>query len=224
MTPAMKVLVIHPDAAFYQHLQPLLSRYTSQAKHVTSVADAAYQTLGLQPDLVVVASSMLAGATGAMFERMAAQPTPPLVVLTHSQSLADYAPHEQRRLEAALMCVSTQMAASRHKASIVKVGELRIDPLRKRVALRGHSATLPPLQFRLLSCLAEHAGEVVEYDDLIQAGWENAPHESEARDLLKFHIRQIRRKLGIKADSSDYLKAVRGFGYVLEDPNLRDSD
>lgn len=75
-----------------------------------------------------------------------------------------------------------------------------------------------------MSCLAEHAGEVVEYDDLIQAGWECAPQEIEARDLLKFHIRQIRRKLGIKADSSDYLRAVRGFGYILEDPNHRDVD
>lgn len=220
----MKVLVIHPDAAFYQHLQPLLSRYTSQAKHVTNVADATYQTLGLQPDLVVAASCLLTGTTGAMFERMAAQPTPPLLFLSNSQSLADFAPHEQRRLEAALMFVSTQVAPPRTQASIVKVGELRIDPLRKRVALRGYSATLPPLQFRLLSCLAEHAGEVVEYDELIRAGWEGASQESEARDLLKFHIRQIRRKLGIKADSSDYLKAVRGFGYVLEDPNHRDLD
>ncbi len=218
----MKVLVIHPDAAFYQHLQPLLSRYTSQAKHVTNVADATYQTVGLQPDLVIVASSILTDATGAMFERMAAQPTPPLVVITNSQSLADYAPHEQRRLESALMAVQNMMPRSH--ASIVKVGELRIDPLRKRVALRGYSATLPPLQFRLLSHLAEHAGEVVEYDDLIQAAWECAPQEIEARDLLKFHIRQIRRKLGIKADNSDYLKAVRGFGYLLEDPNLREQD
>jgi DNA-binding response OmpR family regulator len=70
----------------------------------------------------------------------------------------------------------------------------------------------------LLKHLALNAGRVVEYQELLQEVWGYQGEDSEARELLKVHIRQIRRKLGWDAAKAEYLQAVRGFGYMLAEP------
>lgn len=99
-----------------------------------------------------------------------------------------------------------------------QVGDLHIDTRKKRVGLGGRWVTLPPLQYRLLLTLAQHTGEVVSYQDLLRAVWGHDGNDSEARELLKVHIRQIRRRLSLDPERQRYIRSVRGFGYMLVSP------
>ena len=99
-----------------------------------------------------------------------------------------------------------------------QIGELCIDTRKKRAGIGERWVTLPPLQYRLLLTLAKRAGEVVSYRDLLRAVWGYDGDDNEARELLKVHIRQIRRRLGLDPEEHPYIRSVRGFGYMLAPP------
>jgi len=77
---------------------------------------------------------------------------------------------------------------------------------------------LPPNQFRLLLYLALNADRVVDQRELVRELWGFVGSDSEARELIKTHVRLIRRKLGWNEESNNYLQSVRGFGYMLSPP------
>jgi DNA-binding response OmpR family regulator len=99
-----------------------------------------------------------------------------------------------------------------------QVGELRIDTRRKRAKIGERWVTLPPIQYRLLLALADRVGEVIDCQELLRAVWGYDGEENEARELVKVHIRQIRRRLGLDAEEYSYIHSVRGFGYMLAAP------
>ncbi|HUV88402.1 MAG TPA: winged helix-turn-helix domain-containing protein [Anaerolineae bacterium] len=102
--------------------------------------------------------------------------------------------------------------------SFYQIGKLRIDTRKKRVELGPRRVTLPPLQYRLLLTLAKRAGEVVSHRELLRAVWGYDGDDNEARELLKVHIRQIRRRLRLDQEEHPYIHSVRGFGYMLIAP------
>jgi len=102
-----------------------------------------------------------------------------------------------------------------------RVGELVIDTRKKRAGFDEQWVTLPPLQYRLLVALAQRAGEVVSHRELLRAVWGCDGSDREARELLKVHIRQIRRRLRLDPEEHPYIRSVRGFGYMLAPPEER---
>lgn len=100
-----------------------------------------------------------------------------------------------------------------------QIGDLHIDTRKRRAKIGDRWVTLPPIQYRLLLTLAQRAGEVVGYRELIKRVWGYEAEETEARDLVKVHIRQIRRRLGLNLKDFNYIHTMRGFGYMLSPPN-----
>jgi DNA-binding response OmpR family regulator len=99
-----------------------------------------------------------------------------------------------------------------------QVGELRIDTRKRRARIDDRWVHLPPIQYRLLLALAERAGEVVDCQELLKLVWGYDAAEVEARELVKVHIRQIRRRLGLNPEKHHYIHSIRGFGYMLAPP------
>jgi DNA-binding response OmpR family regulator len=99
-----------------------------------------------------------------------------------------------------------------------QIGDLQIDTRRRRAKLGEQWVTLPPIQYRLLLALANRAGEVVDCQELLRAVWGYEAGEAEARELVKVHIRQIRRRLGLDPEKHYYIRSVRGFGYMIASP------
>ena len=99
-----------------------------------------------------------------------------------------------------------------------QIGELCIDTRKRRASLGERWVTLPPIQYRLLLTLANRAGEVIACQELLRLVWGHEAGEIEARELVKVHIRQIRRRLGLDLEKHHYIRSVRGFGYMLTPP------
>jgi len=154
---------------------------------------------------------------GAFLTLVASNPPELMLFLTSTMLGQIQAGPERDRLGAILACVSR---GSPRRLRYRRVGNLRIDLARQRAALTDQWVRLPRIQFNILRYLMEHHGELVPYCELMKAVWGYEGEASEARELLKVHLRQIRRKLG--PEILAYLQIVPGEGCVLINPAEED--
>jgi len=101
-------------------------------------------------------------------------------------------------------------------SGVFKQGDLVIDFERYEVSVEGQPVQLTVSEFRLLSYLARNAGHVVSSRDLVREVQGYDCSLEEARDIIKVHIHNLRRKLGLSSKKPPYIRNVRGFGYMFE--------
>lgn len=216
---------MHNDPVVGEQLRDLLAR---QGHHVR-VSPGISETLPLleaqRADVLIVDCRQLEVNGAVLFRFLGRWPQPPVILPTSSLLTAndgnESLPLEVERVQA--IAAQVQHLLNREDGEIVRVGDLVIDMISKHVALHGQQVLLPPIQFRLLAYLAQNAGRVVGARELLKAVWGYDGDETEARELVKVHVRQIRRKLGLQAQHDDYVQSVRGFGYVVTVPGISPS-
>jgi DNA-binding response OmpR family regulator len=95
----------------------------------------------------------------------------------------------------------------------VEVGPVAIDLARRSVTVHGRTVDMPRKEFELLHVLAEHAGQVVSRQDLLETVWgENFFGEDKTLDV---HISRLRQRLEEDPDAPRLIQTVRGIGYLL---------
>ena len=97
----------------------------------------------------------------------------------------------------------------------VTVGALHLDTWRQEATLGGRTLALTPTEFRVLLCLAERAGAMIPYADLVRCAQGYDADELEAGELIKPHIHHLRQKLEPDPSAPRYILNVRGKGYLL---------
>lgn len=102
-----------------------------------------------------------------------------------------------------------------HAPAVVRVGEIEIDPASQTVRKGGIPVPLSPTEFRLLSTLAEHPGEVIPSKALIARVWGNQ-YAGETH-YLRLYVRYLRQKLEVVPSRPRYIVNRWGSGYALED-------
>ncbi|MCG8352243.1 MAG: response regulator transcription factor [Chloroflexales bacterium] len=107
-------------------------------------------------------------------------------------------------------------AASAANERVIAIGELQLDTWRQVATLAGRSLSLTPTEFRVLLCLAEHAGQMLSYTQLVRCAQGYEASELEAGELIKPHIHHLRQKLEPNPVTPRYLLNVRGKGYILQ--------
>jgi DNA-binding response OmpR family regulator len=111
------------------------------------------------------------------------------------------------RIEAVLRRTATKSALK----EIWEDDVVRIDFTASEVTVRGDTVTLTPLEFRLLATLAEHAGQVLSRDQLLELVWGDPTHRT--GDEVKLYIGYLRRKVEKDPAKPELIETVRGFGY-----------
>jgi len=107
-------------------------------------------------------------------------------------------------------------------ARLLTAGSLRVDLGARQVTVDGRPVSLTSYEFALLRTLAEQPGRVMSREQLLDLARGNA---EEAFDRsIDVHISRLRQKLELDPRHPALLKTVRGAGYVLADPALRDDD
>lgn len=98
-----------------------------------------------------------------------------------------------------------------HKNSILKIGNLIVDPDRHEVRIKGKVVDMTYTEFGLLHYLASRPGRVMTRDQIIDAvRGEDYAVTDRAVDV---QIVGLRKKLG---KCSDYIQTVRGVGYRFQ--------
>ena len=94
-----------------------------------------------------------------------------------------------------------------------EMGDLSIDYSRRRVRVGDLEVHLTPIEYDLLRVLSMNAGRALSHDQLLRRVWK----VSTAGDpqVVRTHIRRLRRKLGDEADNPVYVLTEPGVGYRL---------
>ncbi len=105
-------------------------------------------------------------------------------------------------------------AELRHEDTVLTVGDLRVDPLKREVVSGAKTVDLSPREFSLLVFLARNAGRTVSRSRIAEAVW-NYRFDSET-NVVDVYVNYLRKKLDLKNDGPT-IRTVRGVGYRLEE-------
>jgi two-component system OmpR family response regulator len=96
--------------------------------------------------------------------------------------------------------------------TVLKVEDLEMDLLARRVSRGGKPITLQPREFKLLEYLLRHAGKVVTRTMLLENVWDY--HFDPQTNVIDVHISKLRQKIDA-GSPNPLLHTVRGAGYRL---------
>jgi two-component system OmpR family response regulator len=97
------------------------------------------------------------------------------------------------------------------RPTMLKVGELRLDPSARRVWREDVELELSGKEFTLLELFLRNAGSVLSRDQLLDGAWDMSFERRS--NVIDVYVRNLRGKIG-----RDAIETVRGVGYRLREP------
>lgn len=97
---------------------------------------------------------------------------------------------------------------------ILKLGTIEIDSAKHRVLVNENEVNLTHREFYLLKYLVKNKGKVCTRTQIIEDVWDI--HFEYDTGVIDVFINAIRKKLNLKIEQ-DYIKTVRGVGYIAND-------
>ncbi|TWT45371.1 KDP operon transcriptional regulatory protein KdpE [Phycisphaerae bacterium RAS1] len=108
--------------------------------------------------------------------------------------------------------VALRHAAGRAQPSATLVaGDIVLDLVRRTVTRSGQGVHLTPIEYKLLTTLAGHAGLVMTHRQLLREVW--GPGHAEDSTYLRMFVRQLRQKLEHDPAQPKHLLTEVGVGY-----------
>jgi TolB-like protein/DNA-binding winged helix-turn-helix (wHTH) protein len=95
---------------------------------------------------------------------------------------------------------------------MIRIGAWCVNPASGQISRNGETARVEVRTMRLLVCLAEHAGEVVSIDDLLNQVWSDV---MVSPDSVYQAVASLRRQLGDDPKQPAYIETVPRLGYRL---------
>jgi len=97
----------------------------------------------------------------------------------------------------------------------LRVYDLELDIIKRKVTRDGQKINLQPREFRLLEYLMRHAGQVVTRTMLLENVWDY--HFDPQTNVIDVHISRLRAKID-KGREPALIQTVRGAGYKIAMP------
>jgi DNA-binding response OmpR family regulator len=114
-------------------------------------------------------------------------------------------PELHARIRALLRRADRQLAQS-----LLTLGPITLEPSTFRVTMHEKDVSLVRKEFFILELLIRYPGRVFSAEDIISRVWKS--DESPTGDVVRSHIRNIRKKLG----DDNIIQTVHGIGYKAE--------
>lgn len=97
---------------------------------------------------------------------------------------------------------------------IIRINDLCINKKTKEVKVFENLVKLTPIEFKILTLLAENKNVIFSIKEIYERVWEEDFYNSE--NTVSVHIRRIREKIEVNPKEPIYLKVVWGLGYKIE--------
>jgi two-component system response regulator RegX3 len=225
-----KILVVEDEPALVDALEFGLGAEGFDVVAATD-GDTALTTFERErPDLVLL-DLMLPGLSGTeVFKRMRAGSAVPVIMLTAKDSEIDKVvglelgaddyvtkPFSMRELVARVRAVLRRGGEwdVPGPGAPLEVRDVRVDPERYEVTVRGSKVELPPKEFALLELLVRNAGRVLTRDVVIDRIW-GADYVGDTK-TLDVHIKRLRGRIEKSPHAPELIVTVRGVGYKFSD-------
>lgn len=179
------------------------------------------------PDLVITDLSMPNMDGLELCRRLRANSQVPIVVLsvkgeerTKVQALDagadDYVtkPFGMTELLARVRAHLRRFTDEESRATVIEVGDFRVDLDARVVTVHGCEVRLTPKEFELITYFARHPGKVVTHRALLAAVW--GGNRTEQPEYLRVFIGQLRKKIEVDPSSPCYILTDPWVGYRFE--------
>lgn len=100
-------------------------------------------------------------------------------------------------------------------AQPIQFGELRIDLVRREVFLGAEELHLTPIEYKLLTLLAQNAGKVLTHRQILKEVW--GPSYASHAHYVRVHMAELRKKVELDPSRPKLLVTEPGVGYRLRD-------
>src|SRR5215210_8048760 len=225
------ILLVEDEESITTPLTAALERDGFQAEVAHTVAEGLELGRRLRPDLVLLDLMLPDGSGLDVCRELRASSSVPIIILSARGDEADRVvglelgaddyvvkPFSAREVIARVRAVLRRTATGAlPRRATVEVGEVRLDPAKREVTLRGEVLELSRKEFELLHLLMRNAGSVVTREQLIDEVW--APNWFGSTKTLDVHVSGIRRKLDDDAAEPRYLHTIRGVGFRFSSPD-----
>jgi two-component system response regulator RegX3 len=224
------VLVVEDEESFVEALVVGLKREGFLVHVARDGAEALGLFDALRPDLVLL-DVMLPTLSGVdVCREIRSRSKTPVIMVTAKGSEIDTVvglevgaddyvtkPYRLRELVARMRAVLRRAPREDETAvgpTVLEVGDVRLDPERHEVAVRGATVNLPLKEFDLLELLLDNAGRVLTRDTLIDRVW--GPTYVGDTKTLDVHIKRLRSKVEEDPSRPKRILTIRGLGYRYE--------
>ncbi len=193
------------DALSTQHFDVLILDLKMPVKGGMNVLN---ELLGQQPDLAVIVFT--------------AYPTIDTAIQALRYQVRDYIlkPAEPaqvlKSIEAALQAQASKPEAKMDADGITHLGQITISWEKREVIWSEGQLSLTPTEGRLLKILFDHENEMVKHSELVYQIQGYRIDAEESAKILRPVVSRLRKKLTNVPGWGEWIKNVRGSGYVLE--------
>jgi two-component system KDP operon response regulator KdpE len=115
------------------------------------------------------------------------------------------------RIHAAMRWAKTRTPRQHAPASVLRVGEIELDPVHHTARKADRFVHLTPKEFKLTYCLMASAGRPVPHSMLLDCVW--GPGHRQEVDYLRTFVYQLRKKLEDDPANPRYLLTDSSIGY-----------
>lgn len=225
--PRGSVLVVDDERTITE----VVARYLQRAGYETRVAwdgPGALELAGAsRPDLVVL-DLMLPGMDGLEVMRRLRERAGISVILLTAKGEAtdrviglrlgadDYVvkPFSPAELVARVDAVLRRVDTSPEPEEPIAFDGLEIDPVARRVTVRGEEAQLTVREYELLLHLVRHPGQAFSRDQLMDSVWQYSFYSDTS--TVTVHVRRLRAKIEEEPSNPRWLQTVWGVGYRFQ--------
>jgi two-component system, OmpR family, response regulator ResD len=209
----------------------VVSRYLERAGYSTRIAGDGADALRIagesRPDLVVL-DLMMPGMDGLeVMRRLREHERVSVILLTakgeHTDRIIglrlgadDYVvkPFSPAELVARVDAVLRRVDNSPQPEEPIAFEDFELDPVARRVTVRGEEAQLTVREYDLLLHFVRHPGQVFSRDQLMDAVWQYSFYTDTS--TVTVHVRRLRAKIEADASNPRWLQTVWGVGYRFQ--------
>ena len=107
------------------------------------------------------------------------------------------------------------LSANTREYAMIQIADigLKINLNLRKAFLNGENLRLTPKQFDILQLLVDRIGEIVTKEELFEIAWKGN-YDIYADDAIKYHIRELRKKLG-QHGMAHLIETAWGVGYQI---------
>ncbi len=226
--PDPVVVLIEDEPQIRRFLRATLTGQGYRLFEATTGADGLVEVGSRQPDVVIVDLGLPDIDGIDVIRRLREWTAVPIIVLSArgqerdkvtalDAGADDYVskPFGASELVARIRVALRHTAGASHEAddAAFKVGELRMDLLRRQVFVGDREVRLTPIEYKLLTTLVRHAGKVVTHHQLLREVW--GPTHTDQAHYVRVYMAHLRHKLEAEPARPRYLLTEPGVGYRL---------
>lgn len=223
-----KILIVEDDSVIAQGISYALETEDFECMCAASVASGEEALKKSEFDLVLLDVGLPDGTGYDLCKLIKKQSDTPIIFLTAcddevnvvmglEMGADDYIskPFRIRELISRIRTVLRRSMKANSQPDIIRIRHITVNLTSAKVYKNNEEILLTALEYRLLLTLANHRGQVLSRNQLLEGIWDISG-DFVNDNTLTVYMKRLREKLEEDPQSPVLIKTVRGLGYMLE--------